>query len=333
MWTMKSARCVWKSPGACREAAIQEYLQQSYQWSRDIFYKPGIGLVGYVWQSGQPLWVADVTAEPRALKVAFVVDVGIRGAFVFPVRSEGRTSGVLAFNSRAVREPEERLLEALQMIGGQIGQFVARRRAEEEQRQFRAALDNSADMVMLVDRKTMRYVDVNRTVCKLLGYSRDELLRMGPQDLLPKSRDELAHAHDQLIANPSGASGMRSHFRCKDGSTLPFESSRHVLRSGDSHIIVAICRDIRERLVAEEAQREQATLIAQSAAKDRLLRLFYELPFVGLAVTSPSSKRWLQVNDYMCEMLGYTARSFCNWPGRKPRTPTIWPPTWRCSSA
>ncbi len=55
----------------------------------------------------------------------------------------------------------------------------------------------------------------------------------------------------------------------------------------------------------EEAQREYLALIEQSAGKDKLLRLFYDLPFVGLAVTSPTSKRWLQVNDRMCEMLGY----------------------------
>jgi diguanylate cyclase (GGDEF)-like protein/PAS domain S-box-containing protein len=287
------------------EPAIQQYLERSRQRSHETVYKPGVGLVGQVWQSGQPLWVADVTKDARTLRAAFAVDVGIRGGFVFPVRSGGKTIGVLAFNSREVRDPEERLLEAIRMIGGQIGQFVERKRAEEEQRQFRLALDNSADMIMLVDRETMRYVDVNRTVCNLLGYSREELLKMGPQDLLPQSRDELAQAHDELIANPSSVSGMRSYFRCKDGSTIPFESTRHVLRSGDSYIIAAICRDIRERLAAEEAQRQQVALIAQSAEKDRLLRLFYDLPFVGLAVTSPSSKRWLQVNDYMCEMLGY----------------------------
>jgi diguanylate cyclase (GGDEF)-like protein/PAS domain S-box-containing protein len=65
-------------------------------------------------------------------------------------------------------------------------------------------------------------------------------------------------------------------------------------------------KTVRERFAATDAQREQAALIAKSADRDRLLLLFYELPFVGLAVTSPSSKRWLQVNDYMCDMLGYS---------------------------
>ena len=284
------------------ELAIQQFIERS----RGIVYQSGVGLMGQVWQSGQPLWVADVTRDARAMRSAFTDDLGIRGGFVFPVISEGKMIGVLAFNSREVRDPEQRLLEAIHVIGGQIGQFVQRKRAVEEQRQFRLALDNSADMIVLIERKTMRFVDVNQTVCKLLGYSREGLLKMGPQDLLPMSRAELEKAYDEFIANPSNVTGMRSEYRCRDGSTIPFESTRHVLRSGDSYIIAAISRDIRERLAAEETLRQQIALNAQSAEKDRLLRLFYELPFVGLAVTAPGSKRWLQVNDYMCEMLGYS---------------------------
>src|SRR5262249_44578192 len=46
--------------------------------------------------------------------------------------------------------------------------------------------------------------------------------------------------------------GMKSQYICKDGSKLAFESTRHVLRSGNSHIIAAISRDIRARLAIEE---------------------------------------------------------------------------------
>lgn len=34
--------------------------------------------------------------------------------------------------------------------------------------------------------------------------------------------------------------------------------------------------------------------------------LFRDLPLIGMAVTSPADKRWLQVNNTLCEFLGYT---------------------------
>ena len=137
-----------------------------------------------------------------------------------------------------------------------IGRNVTeKKRTEEEVRRFRLAMDDSADMIVLIDRATMRFLDVNRTACRLLGYSRDELLALGPQDVLPLSRERLERSYDSLIADPSQPSGMTSHYRCKDGSSLPFESTRRVLRSGSAWIIAAISRDIRERNVAEEALR------------------------------------------------------------------------------
>jgi PAS domain S-box-containing protein len=35
------------------------------------------------------------------------------------------------------------------------------------------------------------------------------------------------------------------------------------------------------------------------------LRLFVESPFVGMAITSPQSKRWVRFNDELCRILGY----------------------------
>ena len=34
-------------------------------------------------------------------------------------------------------------------------------------------------------------------------------------------------------------------------------------------------------------------------------RLFHDLPFIGMAVTSPASRRWVQVNRSLCDILGY----------------------------
>ena len=65
-------------------------------------------------------------------------------------------------------------------IGDGIGQFVSRKRAEEELLRFRAAMDLSGDAIYLVDRTTMRFVDVNETACRVAGRSREQMLQMGP---------------------------------------------------------------------------------------------------------------------------------------------------------
>ena len=136
---------------------------------------------------------------------------------------------------------------------GMATEVTARRHAEESLRRFRLALDTSPDLILLIDRDTMRHVDVNTTACQLIGYSREELLAMGPQDILPLTHAELEPLYDRMIADPSAVTGMRSHYRCKDGSQLPFESTRRVLRSGGRWIIAVISRDIRERIAAEKA--------------------------------------------------------------------------------
>src|SRR3712207_9512124 len=44
------------------EAAVKQFLEAS----RMLTYRRGDGLSGTVWHSGEPLWVADVSSDPRA---------------------------------------------------------------------------------------------------------------------------------------------------------------------------------------------------------------------------------------------------------------------------
>lgn len=83
-----------------------------------------------------------------------------------------------------------------------------------------------------------------------------------------------------------------------DGSTAWVHD--HTRHERDEHgrvvRISGILLDISAQKEAQRAQREQADL----------LRMFYELPFLGMAISSPTDKRWLQVNDRLCEILGYS---------------------------
>jgi diguanylate cyclase (GGDEF)-like protein/PAS domain S-box-containing protein len=158
---------------------------------------------------------------------------------------------------RALRSGESHIIVVIARdIRERLAAEEALRQTNEALQRFRVAMDNSADMIVLVDRAAMRFVDVNSTVCNRLGYTREELLEIGPQDLLPASREELERAYDELLADPTVHSGMKSSYRCKDGTLLPFESTRRVVRSGDRWLIVSVSRDVSERIAAEEALRK-----------------------------------------------------------------------------
>src|SRR6266581_7523735 len=274
------------------DAAIQQFLEESNQRSSEVVYKPGVGLVGQVWRSGQPLWVADVTKDARVLQTAFTADVGLRGGFVFPVISEGKTIGVLAFNSRQVREPDERLLKAILAIGSQIGQFLERKRAEEEQQRFRAAMDASADLMLLIDPSSLLYVDVNDAACRALGYSREELLTMGPPDIFSTSREDLARLYERMIAGELSAPTVKGQYRRKDGSQLPVEAYPRAVRTGEGHVIVSIARDVSERLASEETLRRFRVAMDNSADM--------------IVLIDRTTMRFVDVNETSCRLLGYS---------------------------
>ena len=52
-------------------------------------------------------------------------------------------------------------------------------------------------------------------------------------------------------------------------------------------------------------QRERTLHLEIQAQSDKVLRQFYDLPFIGIAISSPTTKEWLRCNDHLCEILGY----------------------------
>jgi diguanylate cyclase (GGDEF)-like protein/PAS domain S-box-containing protein len=132
-----------------------------------------------------------------------------------------------------------------------VRDITERTRGEDALQQFRAAMDISPDLILLIDRASMRFVDVNDTTCRVLGYRREELLALGPHDVAPVSREELARLYDRVIAGDTSVSTVEMHHRRKDGSLVPVELFRRAVPSRDGHIIVIIARDITERQRAE----------------------------------------------------------------------------------
>jgi diguanylate cyclase (GGDEF)-like protein/PAS domain S-box-containing protein len=118
-------------------------------------------------------------------------------------------------------------------------------------RRFRAAMDATADGIVLASRSTMRLVEVNATACTMLGYSRDELLRMGPGDMTGFEPAEIEALYDTIITDQTATETTES-VRRRDGSELPVEVHRHAQRSETDWIVVSVLRDITERQAVEQ---------------------------------------------------------------------------------
>lgn len=144
--------------------------------------------------------------------------------------------------------------------------LTPRRAMEQATERFRVALDSSPDAVCLIDPESMRFVDVNATACSSLGYSREELLEKGPQDLLPLfNKIMLREQCAAVCAGKPGAELVQTLHQRKDGSTFPVEIRVRLFESGGQSLVVAVASDISERIRAEAELRETNARFQQLA--------------------------------------------------------------------
>jgi PAS domain-containing protein len=101
-------------------------VQQFLEMSRDLVFRPGAGLAGRVYHSREPLWILRSTRGGEVASTALAPETGENGACVIPITAGEQVIGVLAFSSGNVREPDDRMLQALHSIGSQLGQFLQR---------------------------------------------------------------------------------------------------------------------------------------------------------------------------------------------------------------
>lgn len=175
--------------------------------------------------------------------------------------------------------------------------ITERVRSQEELRRFRMALDSSIDAVFLIDRERMRFIDVNETAVATLGYSHDELLRMGPHDLKP-DEGELERIHrrfDEVIHSESKTGTIETVHQRKDGARLPVEVYLRAVQSEGRQLLVAVVRDITARVQAETVLRES----------EERFRVAFNQAAVGLAHVGPDG-HWLIANNKFCEIVGFS---------------------------
>jgi len=106
-------------------------LTDFFAASRQLVFESGVGLIGQVWLSRRPIWLADAIQESNFQRVNAATKAGLKTAVAFPVLSDDRILGVIAFFSCRNQLADPELLETMSSVGSQIGQFIKRKQVEE----------------------------------------------------------------------------------------------------------------------------------------------------------------------------------------------------------
>jgi PAS domain S-box-containing protein len=229
--------------------------------TRQRTFEPNVGLPGRVWSSSRPAWIPDVTRDANFPRAAVAAQEGLHGAFACPVLLGPDVLGVIEFFSRQLREPDADLLEMMATVGGQIGQFIERKRAEEavrdSEQRFARFMQHLPGLAWIKDLQG-RYVYANDAAEKAFRKPRAELYGKTDDEVFPAATAAKFRKHDQqALASAAGVKVIETleheggvvHHSLVSKFPIPEPNGSHALVGG-----MAI--DITDRLRAEEALRE-----------------------------------------------------------------------------
>jgi PAS domain S-box-containing protein/putative nucleotidyltransferase with HDIG domain len=125
------------------------------------------------------------------------------------------------------------------------------RALREAEYRFRTLFNAVSAAIFFNDLKG-RLLEVNDEACRLLGYSREELLRLNINDLVaPENTGRRPELLEQL--RTAGHLMFETEHLSRDGRRIPVECSSRIIDFQGRPAVLSITRDISERKTAEEA--------------------------------------------------------------------------------
>jgi two-component system, sensor histidine kinase and response regulator len=165
--------------------------------------------------------------------------------------------------------------------------ITSRREAERLSTRLGRIIDDSSNEVYVFDEKTLKFLQVNRSVCENLGYIADELLGMTPVDIKPEyDLEDFEILLDRLRAGETSSIEFETIHRRKNGTYYDVSINLQLLRNEMPLSFAAIIRDITERkqfefslkVAKEEAESAaRAAVLANRAKSEFLATMSHEI--------------------------------------------------------
>jgi diguanylate cyclase (GGDEF)-like protein/PAS domain S-box-containing protein len=173
-----------------------------------------------------------------------------------------------------------------QDYGARMERTVRDRTAELQR--FRGAMDATADAIFLVDARSMAMLDVSDGACRMLGFSREALLRIDPVALGLAERAQLERYADVGSA-PREHDIVETELLRADGQgSVPVEISWKLQQLDQMRMLIAVARDISERIHAAQRLKHISNYDSLTGLPNRTL--FFQT--LRDAIELAEEKRW-----------------------------------------
>ncbi|MCA1567964.1 MAG: PAS domain S-box protein [Acidobacteria bacterium] len=219
---------------------------------------------------------------------------------------EGHALGTICVIDHVARDLNARQQDALRALGRQtMTQLELRRqlaqpaveRLRETESKYKLLVEQASDGIHTYDFDG-NFIDVNPKLCEMLGYTREELLRLNVKDLIPA--EDLAVAPVRFGELRAGKTLLKERrLRRKNGTLLPVEISGRMLTDG---VLQAIIRDITERKQVEEERTRLLHSLEEERA--RLASLFTQAPAFVVVLRGPEHIYEI-VNPRYMQLIGF----------------------------
>ncbi|MDD5035635.1 MAG: EAL domain-containing protein [Methylococcaceae bacterium] len=207
---------------------------------RMLGYVPGQDVSGLRVGAGHPDWALKLvreTAIPHAIahgswsgETAFLRPDGTEMPLLQVLIAHKKSDGAVEYLSTIARDITERKQAEITL------------RVSEEK--FRAIFEGTLDGILLADAESKRFATGNPAICRMLGYSPEELVRCGISDI--HQQQDLPHAIDQFEGLLRGEIQLAENIpvKRKDGSVFYADIKSSVVKYGDKTYLLGVFRDI-----------------------------------------------------------------------------------------
>jgi PAS domain S-box-containing protein len=140
----------------------------------------------------------------------------------------------------------------------------------ESEKRYRTLFDSASDAIFIQD-LSGHFLEVNRAACELLGFTRDEFLKLNPREIeAPPFQGLLMDWIDEvknggfLEMMRGGRSTFDTVYVKKDGSYVPVEISCRFIEFENAPALLLMARDITERRRMEGIRALLASIVQSS---------------------------------------------------------------------